>query len=81
MSLTRTTTANTSDTSNTTTGRRRRLATSLSDPLSFLSTSAPIFAMMGAFLGVYIIIVIFQKNIDNCCLSCPRIKFYAEEIC
>lgn len=57
-------------------GTRRLLATSLSDPNTFLATSAPIFAMMGGFLAVYIIIVILEKNMETSCLSCPRFKFY-----
>lgn len=37
--------------------------------------------MMGGFIAAYIIIILFEKNIDNCCLNFPRVKYYAAETC
>jgi hypothetical protein len=38
--------------------RRRLLVNSLSDPLTFLVTNAPIFGLMGGFLLAYILIYV-----------------------
>jgi hypothetical protein len=57
--------------------RRRMLASSLSDPMTFLATNAPIFGLMGGFIIAYLIILLFEKNMESCCLNWPRLKFYA----
>lgn len=69
-------TGNVSTTSETT---RRMLQETSS--LSFLEANMVVFILMGAFLLLYIIISIIQRNIENCCLSCPKLNFYANEIC
>jgi len=57
-------------------GSRRLLASALSDPLAFLATSAPIFAMMGGFLGLYFIVLLVENYAIKCSESCPRVYFY-----
>lgn len=58
------------------------LASSLSDPMAFLATSAPIFGLMGGFLLAYILVVLFERYIkEESCFSCPNFKFYLTEIC
>ena len=64
-----------------TASRRRMLASTLAEPETFLQMNAFIFLLMGIFLGIYIAIIIFQKNIDSCCSTCPRAHFYTEQIC
>lgn len=62
-------------------GTRRLLASSLSDPLAFLATSAPIFGMMGGFLLLYILVLVIENHAIKCSDSCPRVYFYTAEIC
>lgn len=57
------------------------LASDLADPLTFLQTNAGIFAMMGGFLAFYIAILLFEKYMEDSCLSCPNLKFYVTGIC
>lgn len=53
------------------------LASSLTDPMTFLATSAPIFGLMGGFLLAYILIVLFERYIkEESCACCPNFKFY-----
>jgi hypothetical protein len=57
------------------------LVSTLSSPLTFLATNAPIFALMGGFLALYLGIFMFRKYADKCCLNFPRVKFYVTESC
>lgn len=41
------------------------LASSLSDPMAFLATSAPIFGLMGGFLLAYILVLLFERYIKE----------------
>ncbi len=43
---------------------------------SFLEINAFIFMLMGIFLGFYIFVLVFQRNADFCCGTCPRGYFY-----
>lgn len=67
------------DSGNTT--RRRMLEDIATSPSYFLQVNVPIFILMGTFLLVYFLIYIFQRNIDSCCVSCPKLHFIVNEIC
>jgi hypothetical protein len=67
--------------SNKANSHRRLLTSSLSTPLAFLATSAPIFALMGGFLALYLAIYLFKRYAASSCLNFPRFKFYATETC
>lgn len=58
------------------------LAANLTDPMAFLATNAPIFALMGGFLLVYILIRVFlayNGKGEGILLSCPNARFYIIE--
>ena len=61
--------------------RRLLAAASLANPSSFLELNAFIFLLIGLFIVLYAAILIFQRNMDACCNSCPRLFFYVNEIC
>ena len=69
------------NTDNTTNARRRMLAADIANPTNFLQMNAFIFLLIGVFLAIYLFIYIFQRNIDSCCGSCPKLFFYVNEIC
>ena len=62
----------------TATGRR---LTGIAYTDSFLTTSIPIFIIMGCFTCAYIVVLLFEKYQDSCCTSCPCIQKYMKYTC
>jgi hypothetical protein len=71
-------------TGDTTSSARRRLlqdGTEVVEEPSFLEANMFTFILIGAFLLVYILVLIIQKSLPYCMDNCPKLHFYTNEIC
>ena len=68
-------------TSNSTTTSTGRRLTALTYTDNFLTTSAPIFIIMGCFACAYIVVLLFGKYNDSCCSNSPCLRKYMMYSC
>lgn len=69
------------DSSSTSSISSKRLLTAVDYTSNFFQTNLPIFLMMIAFVSAYVLVLIFEKYQNSCCLSCPNLLRYISYTC